>query len=637
MFSLDSIHRKSSALMLLIVAATIGLGSSFARADDAPGYDQLRRDLRKAYRSANYKKALETAEKIHELRPGNIDVIYNISCLNCLLGNKARAYEWIDKAIEAGYNDADSLQNDADFRTIRGEDRFRRLIRRIRARNQRPMTGSRDEAGKKKTVKPKKADREEMSSRDRMMKIRELTGRLVAESSEGNREASLKLSLEALDHAKILYENNRDDERFGQIVKGQLSLTYYNAACMYSLMNKKDKAFAHLGKAIKLGSFNGGDLGDQIEDDADFDNIRKDRRYAALLRKARGEKETPRVEMSDEERMEKVGRLSRTMFEASEKKEYEKALEAALAVCELTDNAVSHYNVACMYSLCKRPDKAFDALNRAIEKGGFPGNIVDQMEGDGDLDNIRKDRRYAAAVKKAKTGRSGNTRRGNRRRGQRRAEAPPERKEETVDFDWKVTLPEGFDKSHKAPLLVALHHYHGSMKRTTERWRAAAAEVGAILLTPQGTVDMGNGLYHWGRDLDVIEKNVMRAINKVQDRYNVDPDKIVLAGFSQGGWATWGLSLRNPDAFCGIIPVAGRFDPKSDAVFEDDDLRHMRVFIMIGEDDNSQVLDMNRDAVKRFKKIGAKVKMSVYEDVGHSFPDNETEEQIKALHFVLKR
>jgi len=115
----------------------------------------------------------------------------------------------------------------------------------------------------------------------------------------------------------------------------------------------------------------------------------------------------------------------------------------------------------------------------------------------------------------------------------------------------------------------------------------------------------------------------------------VDEDKIVLAGFSQGGWVTWALAMRNPDTFCGIIPVAGLFRPESESAFEDKDLAGLRVYIMVGGDDSSRTIDSNRQAAKRFKKIGAKEKLNVYEGVGHGFPGHATREEIKALRFVL--
>jgi predicted esterase len=174
------------------------------------------------------------------------------------------------------------------------------------------------------------------------------------------------------------------------------------------------------------------------------------------------------------------------------------------------------------------------------------------------------------------------------------------------------------------------------MNRTTDRWRAAADKAGAILLTPQGTVGMGDGEFHWGGDLDTVERNVMKAIDEVMDQYKVDTSKIVIGGFSQGGWAAWSLGARNPDTFCGIIPVCGSVNDDDAKRLAQDDCKNLRVWVMLGEDENSRVLDANEDAAKTLRKTGAKVTVKTYEGVAHGFPDNSDEELTNALRFIFE-
>ena len=525
MSNLSTSNRRPFVLTSLLIAALLGglVGQAWAADDEKPDFNALQRQLRKAYRGAKYKKALEIAVQMHELRPDDLNTLYNTACLHCLLGEKDEAYEWIEKTIDAGYRDANYMLDDADFRTIRGEDRFRRLVRRMRKLTRDGRGAAETKAEPEAEPKPKPSREEEESEpsgaqqaspREQFEKIQELTQKLIEVSTAGKRDDALKIAVEANEIAKALHKQVAGDEQMAGPARRQLSLTHYNLACMHSLMKKRDKAFNHLNKAVALGPF-GGNMADQIKGDSDFTNIRKDDRYAPLLEKAAKSAPSPRPQPQT------------------------------------------------------------------------------------------------------------------RRRRTQQAQG------QDVESQWKVTLPEGHKRSTKAPLLVALHHFNGEMEKTTQRWQKAAAEVGAILLTPQGTVKSGDDKFQWGRDLDKIEADVMDAINEVMDDYKVDEDKIVIAGFSQGGWAAWGLAMRNPDTFCGVIPVAGRFQPESASALEDEDLAGLRIFIMVGADDNSRTIDSNRDAAKRFGKIGAKVKLNIYDDVGHGFPDNETREQVKALRFVL--
>ncbi len=68
-------------------------------------------------------------------------------------------------------------------------------------------------------------------------------------------------------------------------------------------------------------------------------------------------------------------------------------MKAAAADANFKPTAL--YNVACVHSLKKDNDKAFDYLRQSIE-AGF--RTMDQLHSDPDLDNIRKDPRFAEMV-----------------------------------------------------------------------------------------------------------------------------------------------------------------------------------------------------------------------------------------------
>lgn len=466
-------------------------------ADDPPrDFGQLQREFRGAYEKADYDKALKIAETMHEQRPEHVDTIYNIACLHCLMGDKAKAYEWLEKAVDAGYDDASHLRSDSDFRTIRGEDRFRKIVRRV----QRHERGASDDA-------PSKTEKED-------------------EDEEPEAKES-----------------------------------------------------------------------DTEEEPGDTKST-----------------------MGAQERQRKVLGLAEQVVQASRSKQYDKGLKLALEAAKLADGgdrdelkSLSHYNVACMYAQTGKTDKAFEHLEKAIGFGGFGEDLAGQIENDSDFESIRDDSRYEKALAKAR-GASGGNREG---------------------FLWQVTPLKGAAAKKPAPLLVVLHGNRSNMREATQRWQAAAQRMGAILLAPQGTAQISEGQYEWGSNLDEIEENILDAINKVMDEHKVDQSRVVLAGFSQGAWITWSLGARNPDTFHGLIPVCGRFDAPSESEIDEEALAKLRIYAMVGADDDDAILKSNRDAEERYKKLGAKVKLRVYDDVGHAYPDEAEEEELKALEFVL--
>ncbi|HWA10024.1 MAG TPA: hypothetical protein VG838_11285 [Opitutaceae bacterium] len=62
----------------------------------------------------------------------------------------------------------------------------------------------------------------------------------------------------------------------------------------------------------------------------------------------------------------------------------------------------------------------------------------------------------------------------------------------------------------------------------------------------------GNNSFRWAGETDVFE--VIAAVSK---RYNIDQNRIILAGFSMGGAGSWQIGLHNADMFCGLEIDAG--------------------------------------------------------------------------------
>ncbi|MBK8270412.1 MAG: dienelactone hydrolase family protein [Planctomycetes bacterium] len=640
----NSRKRLSIALFGCTAGALILAAAFDARAEDPAKTDALRRDIRKAYRSADYKKALKAATQLHELNPDEPTPMYNMACMHARLGEKDKAYTWLERSVEAGYGDADHLYGDADFKQLWGEERFRNIVKSIR---ERANTG--DKADKKVTAtdKPKKPKPDNvieipkvpnLTPREHQQKQQELTRELIEVAPKGEHKKALGLALEALAHAKAL------EKAVGERAAPTVSLCHYNVACMLSLLKKSDEAFAQLNTAVDVGGWPFDEMLQQMAGDSDLTNIRKDPRYDAVIRRLKGEKpaqeakkpdpktskEGPSAEkakrdassMTADERAARIEELVPLLMKASQQGKLKEALDYALEAVSLDDSALTNYNAACMYSLNKETDKAFEHLFKAFDQGGLRGNPVQQLKNDTDLNNLHGDARWKKAM-------------GVAQKMLDEKNALP--KDIHVDFQYEVTLPPRYDSSKPAPLVVALHHYHGNMNTTMERWKEPAANVGAILLTPQGTYEAGesSGLFQWGDDLSEIEANVMKAINEVMDKHRIDDRHVAIVGFSQGAAAALGVMARNPDAFCGVVSVAGYFKPESQSVFADDDLKGRHIYFMVGAEDNSQLIQTNRRAVDLFSKAGAAANLVVFDGIGHGFPDKSVEEQTKALRFVL--
>ena len=119
---------------------------------------------------------------------------------------------------------------------------------------------------------------------------------------------------------------------------------------------------------------------------------------------------------------------------------------------------------------------------------------------------------------------------------------------------YHVTIPASYDPAKPSPLYIYLHgmsHYVPDMG-----WDWAGANGGnGGGNGNQIRVEMfgrGNNSFRWAGESDVLE-----VLASVRKRYNIDPDRIVLAGFSMGGAGSWQIGLHQPDLFCGLEIDAG--------------------------------------------------------------------------------
>ena len=66
-----------------------------------------------------------------------------------------------------------------------------------------------------------------------------------------------------------------------------------------------------------------------------------------------------------------------------------------------------------------------------------------------------------------------------------------------------------------------------------------------------------NNAYRWSGETDVFE-----AIESVRSRYKIDPDRIVLRGFSMGGAGAWHIGLHHPGLWAAMEAGAGFTETK---------------------------------------------------------------------------
>ena len=219
-----------------------------------------------------------------------------------------------------------------------------------------------------------------------------------------------------------------------------------------------------------------------------------------------------------------------------------------------------------------------------------------------------------------------------------------------------IHYPPGFDPAYKlTPVLFAFHGTGGNGEQMLQIWQEACDRLGVILVTGRGSSAMGEG-WSWSGFEDA-GKVIDAAKIEIRKKTKLDTSAPrVLTGFSQGGWATWGLGHQYPTNYRRLIPVCGMWMPRTDAMAKgltDEDkakMKRWRVYIMVGVKDIGEMVPNNNWAASQLEMVGAAVwapfrekrdpSFDLYQDIGHGFPGKDqterTAELVRALKFVLR-
>lgn len=120
-----------------------------------------------------------------------------------------------------------------------------------------------------------------------------------------------------------------------------------------------------------------------------------------------------------------------------------------------------------------------------------------------------------------------------------------------------LEIPEDLDLSKPVPLYVWLH---GRGDKETDFHFIHSRETRKGQIQPAGAIVM----HVFGRNClgfkSAGETDVFEAIDAVKRHYKIDPDRVVLAGFSMGGAGAWHLGAHYADQFVVVHPGAGFVD-----------------------------------------------------------------------------
>jgi len=180
---------------------------------------------------------------------------------------------------------------------------------------------------------------------------------------------------------------------------------------------------------------------------------------------------------------------------------------------------------------------------------------------------------------------------------------------------FSLYVPEYYTPDHAWPLVMALHGGSGNGRGFLWSWLRDARSHGAILVAPTAT---GTTWALMGEDTDT--PNLARILDVVRARWNVDPNRLLLTGMSDGGTFCYVTGLERESPFTHLAPVSAAFHPLMADMADAERLRGLPIHLVHGRLDWMFPVQVARQTHEALSAAGAEVTYREIEDLSHCYP-----------------
>ena len=180
---------------------------------------------------------------------------------------------------------------------------------------------------------------------------------------------------------------------------------------------------------------------------------------------------------------------------------------------------------------------------------------------------------------------------------------------------YSLYVPEYYTPDREWPLVMALHGGSGNGRNFLWSWLRDARSFGAILVAPTAT---GSTWALMGDDTDT--PNLVRILDSVRARWNIDSKKMLMTGMSDGGTFCYVSGLDGASPFTHLAPVSATFHPLMAEIADADRLRGLPIHIVHGRLDWMFPVQVARQTQQALSAAGAEVAYRELDDLSHTYP-----------------
>lgn len=202
--------------------------------------------------------------------------------------------------------------------------------------------------------------------------------------------------------------------------------------------------------------------------------------------------------------------------------------------------------------------------------------------------------------------------------------------------------------SKNKPLIIFLHGY-GSHERDLFGIKDELSP-DYTYLSVRAPLDVDGGGYKWftqdtdqseyegvTSDVDKSTDSLRTFIEQATEKYDTQPNKVILVGFSQGAMMTYQIGLQYPDLVRGIAPLSGKILAGLKSRLKPDDrLNSLKVFIGHGSADNRVPFSGATEAQTTLENLMIVPEFHAYAGAGHTITSAEVADLKRWIEGVLK-
>ena len=182
-------------------------------------------------------------------------------------------------------------------------------------------------------------------------------------------------------------------------------------------------------------------------------------------------------------------------------------------------------------------------------------------------------------------------------------------------LEYVGVYPVDYEPDGSYPLIVLLHGFGANMHDLA----GLASYIDSrsyVYLCPNGPLQVNLGPGFKGsawtpllgektlEDVHRAEAAVMGFVAEMMEAHGVEPGRVVLGGFSQGGMMTCQVGLPRPEVFAGLAALSARIDEREELFERLPEERNQSIFIAHGVYDSLISVEAGRESRELLREAG---------------------------------